>query len=60
MNGNFSHNYFATTGAMHPVDLFDGESDVPLTLAFRGALVPEPGTALLVGIGLLGIARRRR
>jgi len=66
VNGNFSHNYFASTGGMNPVDLFNGLADVPLTLAYRGPItptgVPEPGTILLLGaaLGALSAARKRR
>ena len=65
VNGNFSHNYFASTGGMSPVDLFNGLADRPLTLAYRGQIgiggVPEPGTILLLGaaFGALFAARRR-
>ncbi|HET7875836.1 MAG TPA: hypothetical protein VFN71_09955 [Methylomirabilota bacterium] len=67
VNGNFSHNFFAATGGTNPVDLFNGDSSKPLTLAFRGPITPRgvraPATLLLVapGLGILaGLAWRRR
>jgi hypothetical protein len=68
VNGNFSHNYFASTGGMNAVDLFNGDAALPLTLAYRGTIgqtgvLPEPETYALMGIGLLMMAwvqRRRR
>jgi hypothetical protein len=67
VNGNFSHNFFASTGGMIPVDFFNGDPTKPLTLAFTGQIstggvVPEPGTLalLLSGIGFLGLPRLTR
>jgi hypothetical protein len=72
VNGNFSHNFFAATGGMTPVDLFNGDPSMPLSLAWRGQLDPGGGgvhapetasTLVLLGFGLAGLgmmAVRRR
>lgn len=67
VNGNFSHNYFASTGGMTPVDLFNGDARTPLTLAYRGLVnqggtIPEPPMLALVGLAfaLLAGANTRR
>ena len=64
VNGNFSHNYFASTGGMSPVDLFNGDPTRPLSLAFQGQIgeggvVPEPATLTLMLTGLAAGAVRR-
>jgi hypothetical protein len=67
VNGNFSHNYFASTGGMNAVDLFNGLESRPLTLAFDGLInaggvvtVPEPATLSLLGFGVFLLLGRRR
>jgi len=70
VNGNFSHNFFSSTGGLSPVDLFNGNPNIPLTLAFRGQIdtggvvpgIPEPETyaLMLAGLGVLGMVARRR
>lgn len=67
VNGNFSHNYFTGTGGLSVVDLFNGDANIPLTLAFRGEIgitgaIPEPETyaLMLAGLGVLGAVARRR
>ncbi|MEZ5352660.1 MAG: PEP-CTERM sorting domain-containing protein [Bryobacteraceae bacterium] len=68
VNGNFSHNFFSSTGGMTPVDFFNGDPTRPLSLASRafvgtsGVDSPEPSTLGLLGLGLagLGFLRRRR
>jgi len=64
VNGNFSHNYFASTGGMNAVDLFNGDPSKPLSLAYKGAItpggVPEPASLTLLALGLAAIAVRGR
>jgi hypothetical protein len=64
VNGNFSHNIFASTTLLDPVDL-DSHGKI-LTLAGRALIAPLPTTVWLFGTGLLNllglryIRRRRR
>ena len=68
VNGNFSHNFFSATGGMEPVDLYNGNPQMPLSLAFRGTIdetgvnVPEHASTfglLAAGFAIIAIARRR-
>jgi hypothetical protein len=57
INGNASHSFFSTTGGLNPVD-FDAAGDI---ISIAGTVVPEPSTALLVGLGLIvAVAALRR
>jgi hypothetical protein len=65
VNGNVSHNFFSATGGLTPVDLFNGQADIPLTLAYRGPIsntgVPDGGsTALLVFSSCVALFVTRR
>lgn len=46
INGNFSHNFFTATGGMEPVDLLNGNTARPLSLAFSG-LIGRCGASVL-------------
>jgi hypothetical protein len=67
VNGNFSHNYFSSTGGMTAVDLYNGNPNMPLSLATRsivtptGVGVPDGGTTrlLLTIVLAVGGALRR-
>jgi len=63
INGNASHNIFTSMGGLNIVD--NDSSGHILTLAGHGqvtvgGVVPEPGTLILVGSGLIGVIARRR
>jgi len=56
INGNASHSFFSSTGGLSPVD-FDSAGNV---ISLAGAVVPEPSTALLFAVGIVGISLQRR
>ncbi|HVL39283.1 MAG TPA: hypothetical protein VM328_07815 [Fimbriimonadaceae bacterium] len=63
VNGNFSHNYFLTTGGMNVID-YDGSGRV-MSLAFYGRIgqagvVPGPGAAIVFLLGMRSLRRRPR
>jgi hypothetical protein len=69
VNGNFSHNFFSSTGGMTPVDYFNGDPTKPLSLATRSALTPTGVAApdggvtiamLVISLGALAFGARRR
>ncbi len=64
VNGNFSHSFFSSTGGMDPLDLFNGDPDRPLTLAFDGQIgvtgVPGPAPVFLFLTALLMLIRVSR
>lgn len=55
VNGNFSHNFFSSTGGMTAVDLFNGDSARPLSLAFRGRVNTEGVILGTYGYGVQAI-----
>jgi len=61
VNGNFSHNYFASTGGMTAVDYYNGDTSKALSLAYRGSFgetgvsTPDSASTVLLLFGVLGI-----
>lgn len=61
VNGNFSHNYFSPVAGMDAVDLFNGEADKILSLAFRGVGITPTGVGVpeasnvIAGLALAGL-----
>jgi hypothetical protein len=57
VNGNFSHNVFASTGGLGVVDVDSGQEI--LSLAGRGTVttsgLPEPSSILSISVGLIGL-----
>ena len=55
INGNASHSEFTAIGSLVPVD-FDSRGDI---VSVAGTVVPEPGSMLLVGSWICGLAAVR-
>lgn len=52
--------FLSTTGGFGPIDPIPGVTDGTVTVIYEYTPVPEPSTALLVVLGLAGLAASRR
>lgn len=59
-DGRFSHGVFSLSPGAHSITIAQLLPSVGGAAYFRVTAVPEPSTMLMVGAGLLAIARRRR
>jgi len=55
-----THHGWDGTGSIYINDIVDSQSEVLGYATFTARPIPEPGTGSLVGLGLLGLAYRRR
>ena len=53
-------NFLSTTGGFGPIQQTPGQTQGTVTVAYEFIPIPEPSTALLLGLGLLGFAARAR
>ncbi len=53
-------NFLSTTGGFGPIQQTPGQTSGTVTVAYEFIPIPEPSTALLLGLGLLGFAARAR
>lgn len=53
-------NFLSTTGGFGPIQQTPGQTSGLVTVTYEYAAIPEPSTALLVGMGLMGLAVRAR
>jgi hypothetical protein len=53
-------NFLSTTGGFGPIQQTPGVTSGTVTVTYEYTLIPEPTTALLLGLGLLGLAARAR
>ncbi len=53
-------NFLSTTGGFGPIQQTPGQTQGTVTVTYEFIPIPEPSTALLLGLGLLGFAARAR